>query len=67
MPTRKPPMLTAIKTRILLADDHPALLAETAELLARDDEVVACVPNGLFARAANAFTVGEQPDMNETT
>lgn len=40
-------MLTAIKTRILLADDHPALLAETAELLARDHEGVACVPNGL--------------------
>ena len=35
------------RPRILLADDHPALLAETADLLARDHEVVASVSNGL--------------------
>ena len=40
-------MITATKTRILLADDHPALLAETANLLGRDHEVVASVSNGL--------------------
>ena len=40
-------MLTATKTRILLADDHPALLAETARLLAQDHLVVGTVANGL--------------------
>jgi len=40
-------MLTATKTRILLADNHPALLAETARLLAQDIEVVGTVADGL--------------------
>jgi DNA-binding NarL/FixJ family response regulator len=40
-------MLTAIKTRILLADDHPALLAETARLLGQDYNVVGTVADGL--------------------
>jgi len=35
------------KPRILLADDHPALLAETASLLQRDHEVVGTATNGL--------------------
>jgi hypothetical protein len=30
--------ITGIKPRILLADDHPAILAETASLLRRDHE-----------------------------
>jgi len=41
------PMLTVTKPRILLADDHPALLAETARLLGQDHEVVGTVANGL--------------------
>jgi DNA-binding NarL/FixJ family response regulator len=40
-------MITTTKTRILLADDHPALLAETARLLGEDNEVVGTVANGL--------------------
>jgi DNA-binding NarL/FixJ family response regulator len=40
-------MTTATKARILLADDHPALLAETAVLLGRVHEVVGAVANGL--------------------
>jgi len=39
--------ITTTQSRILLADDHPALLAETVDLLARDHEVVASVTNGL--------------------
>ena len=40
-------MIAASKPRILLADDHPALLAETASLLQRDHEVVGTAANGL--------------------
>lgn len=40
-------MLTATKTRILLADDHPALLAETARLLGQEHEVVGTAADGL--------------------
>jgi DNA-binding NarL/FixJ family response regulator len=40
-------MLTATQTRILLADDHPALLAETARLLGQAHDVVGTVANGL--------------------
>jgi DNA-binding NarL/FixJ family response regulator len=40
-------LITASKSRILLADDHPALLAETASLLQRDHEVVGTATNGL--------------------
>jgi DNA-binding NarL/FixJ family response regulator len=47
-------MLTATKTRILLADDHPALLAETARLLGQEHEVVGTVANGLELLAAAA-------------
>ena len=36
-------MLTATRTRILLADDHPALLAETARLLGQEHDVVGTV------------------------
>ena len=39
-------MLTATKTRILLADDHAALLAETARLLGQEHDVVGTVANG---------------------
>ena len=35
------------KPRILLADDHPALLAETVRLLGQDYTVVGTVANGL--------------------
>jgi DNA-binding NarL/FixJ family response regulator len=35
------------KPRILLADDHPALLAETVRLLGEDYAVVGAVANGL--------------------
>lgn len=35
------------KPRILLADDHPALLAETARLLRQDHEVIGTAANGL--------------------
>ena len=45
-------MPTATKTRILLADDHPALLAETARLLGREHEVVGTVADGLELLAA---------------
>ena len=40
-------MLTATKRRILLADDHPALLAETARLLGQEHEIVGAVADGL--------------------
>lgn len=40
-------MLTATKTRILLADDHPALLAEAVQLLGEHHEIVGTVANGL--------------------
>ena len=40
-------MLTATKTRILLADDHPALLAEALQLLEEHHEIVGTVANGL--------------------
>jgi DNA-binding NarL/FixJ family response regulator len=40
-------LITGAKPRILLADDHPAVLAETASLLQRDHEVVGTVANGL--------------------
>jgi DNA-binding NarL/FixJ family response regulator len=40
-------MTTATTTRILLADDHPALLAEAARLLAESYSVVGNVANGL--------------------
>jgi DNA-binding NarL/FixJ family response regulator len=45
-------MPTATKTRILLADDHPALLAETARLLGEDHDLVGTVGNGLDLLAA---------------
>jgi len=45
-------MLTATKTRILLADDHPALLAETARLLGQEHDVVGTVADGLELLAA---------------
>jgi DNA-binding NarL/FixJ family response regulator len=53
-------MFTATKTRILLADDHPALLAETARLLGQDHEVVGTVANGLELLAA---AEGLDPDV----
>lgn len=40
-------MLPPHKPRILLADDHPALLAETARLLRQEHEVVGTVSNGV--------------------
>jgi DNA-binding NarL/FixJ family response regulator len=40
-------MTTALKARILLADDHPALLAEAARLVGQHHEVVGTVANGL--------------------
>ena len=40
-------MLTATKTRILLADDHPRVLAETTRLLGEAYEVVEAVTNGV--------------------
>ena len=46
--------ITATKTRILLADDHPALLAETARLLGQDHNVVGTVTNGLALLEAAA-------------
>lgn len=45
-------MPPATRTRILLADDHPALLAETARLLAQDHNVVGTVADGLELLAA---------------
>jgi DNA-binding NarL/FixJ family response regulator len=45
-------MPTAHKTRILLADDHLALLAETTRLLAQDYEIVGTVSDGLALLAA---------------
>ncbi len=45
-------MLTATLTQILLADDHPALLAETARLLGQGHEVVGTVADGLELLAA---------------
>ena len=39
--------MTGTKPRILLEDDYPALLAETASLLHRDHEVVGTASNGL--------------------
>jgi hypothetical protein len=50
-------LITASKPRILLADDHPALLAETASLLQRDHEVVGTAGNGLelLAQAERQF------------
>jgi DNA-binding NarL/FixJ family response regulator len=47
-------MTTAIKTRILLADDHPTLLAETSRLLGQEHDVVGAVTNGLELLAAAA-------------
>ena len=47
-------MRTATQTRILLADDHPALLAETAHLLGQNHDVVGAVANGLDLLAAAA-------------
>jgi DNA-binding NarL/FixJ family response regulator len=35
------------KTRVLLADDHPAMLAETTRLLSLDHSVIGTVTNGL--------------------
>ncbi len=49
-----------MKPRILLADDHPALLAETARILQKDFEVVGTVANGLELLAAAA---GLDPDV----
>jgi DNA-binding NarL/FixJ family response regulator len=40
-------MLIASKARILLADDHPALLAHVARLLGQHHEVVGSVSSGL--------------------
>jgi len=40
-------MPAATKTRVLLADDHPALLAETARLLEHEHEVIGVVADGL--------------------
>ena len=40
-------MNTIDKPRILLADDHPALLAETSRILQQEYEVVGTASNGL--------------------
>jgi DNA-binding NarL/FixJ family response regulator len=40
-------MIATTSARILLADDHPALLAETAKLLSREHEIAGAVSNGL--------------------
>jgi DNA-binding NarL/FixJ family response regulator len=40
-------MTTTTKLRILLADDHPAILAETARILQQDHEVVGTAADGL--------------------
>ncbi len=40
-------MLTGTRIRILLADDHPRLLAETARLLGQVHEVIGTVSNGM--------------------
>jgi DNA-binding NarL/FixJ family response regulator len=40
-------MTITTKLRILLADDHPAILAETALILQQDHEVVGTAVNGL--------------------
>ena len=40
-------MTTSTQTRILLADDHPTLLAETVRFLGQAHDVVGAVANGL--------------------
>ncbi len=39
--------IATVQTRVLLADDHPALLAETSRLLSGEHQVVGTVTNGL--------------------
>jgi DNA-binding NarL/FixJ family response regulator len=44
MPSQSPP-----RPRIIIADDHPEMLARTREVLAADFEVVAAVSDGMAA------------------
>jgi DNA-binding NarL/FixJ family response regulator len=53
-------MIATTQARVLLADDHPALLAETSRLLSSDYNVVGAVSNGLeLLKAAQ----GLDPDL----
>ncbi len=47
-------MTALVQTRILLADDHPALLAETAHLLSQQHQVVGAVADGVALLEAAA-------------
>jgi DNA-binding NarL/FixJ family response regulator len=40
-------LIATIPARVLLADDHPAMLAETARVLGSEHQVVGAVSNGL--------------------
>jgi DNA-binding NarL/FixJ family response regulator len=48
------------RPRVLVADDHPAMLESLVRLLSKDFEVVASVPDGLAVVAAAARLV---PDL----
>jgi DNA-binding NarL/FixJ family response regulator len=48
------------KSRILLADDHPAMLGKVAELLGGTCQIIGSVPNG---RVAVDTTIQQHPDV----
>lgn len=48
------------KSRILLADDHPAVLEKVAELLGDTCQIIGGVPNG---RVAVDTTIQQHPDV----
>ena len=49
-----------MKSRILLADDHPTMLEKVAELLGDTCQIIGSVPNG---RVAVDTTIQQHPDV----